>query len=300
MDLDLTEESLPVYEALASKVRLSVLRLLGEKPMNIRELAEAQQVSSAIMTKHVQKLEKARLIRTELVRGKAGVQKMCTLQAEAVQIAFPALDTVKRECHQTTVSVGHYTDFLVEPTCGLASEEKIIGEFDEPRYFLDPERVNAKILWFYKGFVEYKLPNFLHSGQTPTELEISMELSSEAPFTNENWPSDISFSLNQVGLGTWRSPGDFGDRLGKYTPSWWPRVVNQYGLLKMVRINGKGTYMDGKQISDVTIEDVLIREKQWIFRIAVEDDAEHVGGVTLFGREFGNYNQDIEFRLYYS
>ena len=34
-----------------------------------------------------------------------------------------------------------------------------------------------------------------------------MEVSSEFPFSNNNWPSDITFSLNGVELGTWTSPG---------------------------------------------------------------------------------------------
>lgn len=299
LDLDLTEQSLPVYEALASKIRLNVLRLLAEQAMNIRELAESQQVSSAIMTKHVQKLEKAGLIQTEQVRGRAGIQKMCKLRVKQAGISFPDAGTSSvRSFHESHVSVGHFTDFRVEPTCGLATEEAIIGEFDEPRYFLDPTRVNAKILWFYKGFVEYKLSNFMHSGEKPKELQISLELSSEAPFTNENWPSDISFYFNGTGLGQWRSPGDFGDHPGKYTPSWWPRMINQYGLLKVIRITEAGTFIDGKPLSNVTIDDVAIRNKVWTFKVAV-GDGEEIGGVTLFGSSFGNYNQDMIFRLYY-
>ncbi len=42
-------------------------------------------------------------------------------------------------------------------------------------------------------------------------LEISMEIASEFPFSNNNWPSDITFSLNNKYLGTWTSPGDFSD-----------------------------------------------------------------------------------------
>ncbi|MGM0878069.1 MAG: ArsR/SmtB family transcription factor [Bacillota bacterium] len=300
MKIDTTDEHLPVYEALASTVRLKIIQLLAQRPMNIRELAEAAELSSAIMTMHVKKLEKAGIILTDMVPGKAGLQKLCVLDVDKIEINFPATLSQIKEFHQIDVSVGHYTDFQIEPTCGLATREKIIGEFDEPRYFLDHERVNANILWFGQGYVEYKIPNFLLSSNRPEELEISMELSSEAPDSNNNWPSDISFYLNNVFVGLWTSPGDFGDNKGKYTPSWWPSIINQYGLLKYLRITSNGTYMDGNKISDVTIEDVNIREKQWSLRIAVEKDAEHVGGVSLFGSGFGNYNQDIIFRLYYS
>ncbi|WP_088105343.1 ArsR/SmtB family transcription factor [Halalkalibacter urbisdiaboli] len=300
MQLDISTQSLPVYEALASKVRLTVIQCLSKRSMNIKELADAVGLSSAIMTMHIKKLEKADLIRTEMVPGKAGVQKLCILNVEKIEIFFPTLTSTLREYHETELSVGHYTDFDVVPTCGLATPEKYIGEFDEARYFLDPERVNAKILWFKHGYIEYKVPNFLLSTHNPNELEISMELSSEAPFTNENWPSDITFTLNDVPLGKWTSPGDFGDSRGKYTPEWWPKVINQYGLLKFLRITEEGTFVDGHKISDITINNVRIRDKQWTFRIAVEENAENVGGVTLFGKGFGNYNQDIIFRLFYT
>lgn len=300
MILDISTNSLPVYEALASEVRLSMIKHLTLQPMNVRELANAVGLSSAIMTMHIKKLEKSGIIRTEMIPGKAGIQKLCILNVDRLEVNFPLNEGITNEYHQTELSVGHYTDFLVEPTCGLATVENIVGEFDEPRYLLAPERVNAKILWFSKGYIEYKVPNFLLSSQNPKELEISMEISSEAPFTNENWPSDITFFLNNVHLGTWTSPGDYGDRLGKYTPEWWPKVVNQYGLLKFIRVTKNGTFIDGNKISDTTIDEVFIREKQWTFRIAVLDEAQHIGGVTIFGTGFGNYNQDILFRLFYT
>lgn len=300
MELDISEKSLPVYEALASGVRLKVIRLLAKEPMNVREIAEAVGLSSAIMTMHIKKLEKAGIIRTEMLPGKGGVQKLCTLQTEEARIRFPGGGEKLRDFQETEIQIGHYTDFAIEPTCGIATPEKFIGEVDDPRYFLDAERFHAKILWFSEGFVEYKVPNFLFSTQNPEELLISMELSSEAPLTNQNWPSDITFYLNKVKLGTWTSPGDYGDKRGKYSPSWWPAVINQYGLLKHLGITSEGTFMDGKRLSDVTLEQVSVRDRQWTFRIAVEREAEHVGGLTLFGRGFGNYNQDILFRLYYT
>jgi predicted transcriptional regulator len=299
MILDISEHSLPVFEALASKVRLKIIHLLAERPRNVKELAESLNLSSAIMTMHVNKLEKAEIIHTELVKGKGGLQKRCMLAVEQLEVLFPSETREIKKFHETEVSVGHFTDFYVEPTCGLATIEHIIGEFDDPRYFLHSDRMNAKILWFAKGYIEYKLPNFLLTNQDPNELEISLEISSEAPFTNNNWPSDIYFFLNGILLGKWTSPGDFGDSRGRHTPAWWPSDVNQYGLLKRLRITTDGTFMDGFRLSDVSLNDVSIREKQWTFRIAVQEDSENVGGVTLFGSGFGNYNQDILFRLNY-
>lgn len=301
MKIDISQHSLPVYEALASNVRIEMIRLLSKKPMNVKELAVAMNLSSAIMTMHVKKLERASIIKTSMQPGKGGSKKICTLVADGIEIAFPPkIDSVQREFHVTEVSAGHYTDFDITPTCGLATTVKVIGMFDEPRCFLEPERVNAKILWFGQGFIEYKLPNYLMKNENPLELEISMEISSEAPFANDNWPSDITFSLNGTTLGVWTSPGDFGGgQRGKYTPDWWWGEINQYGLLKVLKINSEGTFIDGNRISNVTLNDLQITQKQWTFRIAVLQDAENVGGFTLFGSGFGNYNQDIVFKLYY-
>ena len=112
-------------------------------------------------------------------------------------IDFPKRTQERVKNHEYIVPIGHYTDFEVTPTCGLATPEKVIGYFDDTRYFLDPHRVDAKILWFTQGFIEYKLPNYLLATQEPNELEISMEISSEAPGANKNWPSDISFIINR-------------------------------------------------------------------------------------------------------
>jgi predicted transcriptional regulator len=128
-----------------------------------------------------------------------------------------------------------------------------------------------------------------------------MEISSEAPGVNSDWPSDISFFLNDVKLGVWTSPGDYGDVQGIFTPDWWFPNWNQYGLLKMLIINKRGTFIDGLKISDVTIDQLQLDYKSTVrFKVQVADDAVNCGGLTIFGKNFGNYNQDIKVRIAYS
>ncbi len=299
MNIDTNRQWLPVYEALASSVRLRIIDLLALKPMNIKDLASDLDLSSAIITMHVKKLEKAELIRCERVSTGAAMQKLCFLAIDKIEIDFPTQHTATPKLHEFEVPIGHYTDFKVKPTCGLATVEHTIGHFDDPRYFLDPERIKAEIIWFSQGYLEYKVPNYLTHDQTPVELEIWMELSSEAPGINANWPSDITFYLNNVRLGLWTSPGDFGGRHGTYTPKWWSLSVNQYGLNKSIKINDYGTFIDGIKVSEVRLCDLDIRRRFWTFRIAVLEDSEHVGGLTLFGKGFGNYQEDIQFKLFY-
>jgi predicted transcriptional regulator len=299
MKIEIDEKWLPIYQALASDVRIKIIQLLARKPMNIKELAEQLGLSSAILSMHVRKLEEAQLIMSERSNLNGAVQKLCKLVVDHLEIDFPDREGKEKQYHEFHLPVGHYTDFDIRPTCGIATREKVVGYFDDPRYFLDPERVNAGILWFTRGFVEYRVPNHTLRGQLPEELEISMELCSEAPGVNNNWPSDVSFFLNEKKLGEWTSPGDFGGVRGRFTPEWWSLGVAQFGVLKVLRINREGTFVDGNRISEVTLEQIDIEQKQWVFRIAVLEDARYEGGVTLFGSGFGNYDQDIVFRLYY-
>ena len=125
-----------------------------------------------------------------------------------------------------------------------------------------------------------------------------IELSSEVPGTSADWPSDITLSVNGADVGTWTSPGDFGDKRGVFTPDWWKLKGSQYGKLKNFRINDEGSFVDGVRISDVRLADLKLDEHHSIrLRIGVRDNAKHPGGINIFGRGFGNYDQDIILRL---
>ena len=56
--------------------------------------------------------------------------------------------------------------------------------------------MDANIIWFSKGYVEYIIPNFIPASQKIEQIMISVELGSEAPGSNSTWPSDIHFYLN--------------------------------------------------------------------------------------------------------
>lgn len=287
-----------LYEALASDVRWKIMNLIAGGEMNVKDIADQLELSPSIVTMHIKKLEQAGLTGSRRVRINGGTHKMCFLKQKNIEIELPTASRTTK-IREQTISVGHYTAFEVHPTCGLGTREKEIGIWDDPRYFLDPERVHAAILWFGRGYVEYKTPNYLQPDHHPEAVEISVELASEAPGLGDDWPSDISFTFNGVQLGTWTSPADFGRAArGIYTPKWWHRNVNQYGLLKTIRINNTGTFIDGERMSDVTVNDLRLREQFWTLRFAVEDHSVNVGGLTLYGAGFGNHDQDIVIRVH--
>ena len=298
MKATVNTENMKLFECLSSVTRIQVLESLGKGSRNVGELAEAIGVSSAIMTRHVAFMEECGLIHTENLPGKRGLQKVCYLAVNEIILSFNK-EEPSTEVHTVSIPVGQYASYQVSPTCGLASKDGLIGINDDPRYFSSPDRVNAALLWFQTGWVEYAIPSYLISTKPLKAVEISLEICSEFPIYKDEWPSDIHFYLNKVFLGIWLSPGDFGSKKGIYTPEWW-RAGSQYGLLKTIRITKSGTMLDGVRLSDVTLEQIsLEKNKDFSFRIAVPENARHPGGVNIFGRGFGNYDQNIEVRTEY-
>jgi predicted transcriptional regulator len=293
------KKSLPLFKALSSDIRLEILELLSEhKQLNMNDIAEKLKLTNGAVTMHIKKLEECGLIKISTLTAKHGIQKICNLHEDKFVIDIGKQDVPNS--YEVEIGVGHYTSYDIYPTCGIATKDKLIGEVDNPSYFADPERIHSDILWFSKGYVEYRIPNYLKPGQEFTEIQISMEISSEAPGNCSIWPSDINFTMNNELLGSWTSPGDYADTKGILTPSWWFSVWNQYGLLKLLSINKFGTFIDGLQISDVTLDDLELNHKSDLsFRLSIPEDAKHIGGLTIFGKNFGNYNQGINVRIIY-
>lgn len=290
--------SMHIFKALSSEVRVEILMLLlHHERLNLDEIAKRLNLTNGAITQHVRKLEESGLLVTETTGAKHGLQKFCFLNEKKIFIDIDA-EEQHDNLYEVDIKVGHYVAFDVEPTCGLATKNSIIGDFDDPRYFADPEHVNAEIVWLTKGYLEYWIPNYIKPGRRVEEIQILAELSSEAPSYNDDFPSDIYFYINGVELGYWTSPGDFGDERGKQNPDWWPPHLNQHGVLKLVRVNRNGSFIDGCRISDVTIDDLQPFDKHEIkLRIGVPEKAEHIGGLTIYGSSFGHYQSDITVRV---
>ena len=296
------EDNIDVLKGLASSVRVSILKLLHVKgPLNVNDISRLLALPQSTVATNVQVLEESGLIDTDTIKAKKGHQKICSARFDEIIVRFEGVEQ-KRDDHMVEVAMplGLYTSCEVSAPCGLCSTEGIIGLLDVPDFFLDPNRVQAALVWFGRGYVEYKFPNNAKILKAGVEsLEFSMELSSEVPGTNPDWPSDITLWVNGTAVGTWTSPGDFGDKRGVYTPTWWKLEGSQYGKLKTWRVGADGTFIDGVRISGVTIGDLDLPKHHSIrMRIGIEDHAGHPGGVNIFGKGFGNYDQDIVMRLY--
>jgi predicted transcriptional regulator len=295
------EQRPDVLRGLASPARVRILRLLHrEAGANVNEIAGALDLPQSTVSSNLQMLEAAGLIRTETRKGRKGNQKLCFTAFDEVLVMIrddPA--GTHADVIEVAMPIGLYTSCEVSAPCGLCSPQGIIGLLDVPGTFLNPDRMNAGLMWFTRGFVEYQFPNNARLvGKSVVALEFSLEMSSEVPGTSAEWPSDITVAVNGREIGMWTSPGDFGDKRGVYTPDWWKLKGSQYGKLKDWRVAPDGSFVDGLKISSLTPDDLDISAHHSIrLKIEVKPDARHPGGINIFGRGFGNYDQDIVLRL---
>ncbi len=289
-----------VAKALGSSTRLAILRLLGAHTCSVLDIAEALNLPQSTATLHVNILEKAGLIKTDLLPAKRGLQKICARTYDRIRLQLPTATAQEEATTTISMPLGAYVDANVTPTCGLVGELGIIGQLDDPATLYDPQHIYAQLIWFRKGYVEYRFPNRLPPKTELENLELSFEVCSEAPLHHSDWPSDITVWINGKEIGTWTSPADFGGEHGALTPDWWDNNNSQFGLLKVWKVTSQGSYVDGVSISQATLGDLKVGDNQFIsVRIGVKADAQHVGGINLFGSKFGNYPQDIVLKMRY-
>jgi predicted transcriptional regulator len=290
-----------VLRSLASEVRVRILELLTRHgPRNVNQVADELVLPQSTVSSNIQILVDAGLVQTRAEKGRKGSQKICYSTFTELLIAFKEPSTAQVSgAIDVQMPIGLYTRCEVSAPCGLCSPDGVIGLLDVPDTFLDPDRMRAGLLWFTRGFVEYQFPNNAKlAGSGVQSLELTMELSSEVPGTSKDWPSDITVAINGVEIDTWTSPGDFGDKRGKFTPDWWKLAGSQYGDLKRWQVAADGTYRDGQKVSGCVLGDLDLNTHRSIrVRIGVKDDARHPGGLNIFGRGFGNHDQDITLRL---
>jgi predicted transcriptional regulator len=290
-----------ILRSLASEVRVRILEHLTRRgPHNVNQVAEDLDLPQSTVSSNIQILVDAGLVQTRSEKGRKGSQKICHSTFTELLIAFKEAPPAQvSNAIEVSMPIGLYTRCEVSAPCGLCSPEGVIGLLDVPDTFLDPDRMRAGLLWFTRGFVEYQFPNNAKLACTSVQaLELVTELSSEVPGTSKDWPSDITVAINGHEIGTWTSPGDYGDKRGKFTPDWWKLAGSQYGDLKRWEVRATGTFLDGQRISDCSLGDLELNDHRSIrVRIGVKDGARHPGGMNIFGRGFGNHDQDITLRL---
>lgn len=291
-----------VIKALNCKTRRDILRLLDGGSMGIWEIAEKLNVPLSTISEHVSVLIKAGIVSVVRKASDRGNSKIISRQYEKIEIGIvpKSQPLSNHSVFSTTIPIGSYSSFYINKYCGMIGKDGYIGSRDDSDTFYSPNRFDARLIWFDYGYLEYKVPVKNINKKQINSLSLSLELCSEAPGYNEDWKSDIYFEINGIRVCTYTSPGDFGARPGVYTPKWW-RSGTKYGILKKIEVKKDGCYIDGKLVSQIGIDSLVMAKTPVIsLKIGVDENAKNRGGINLFGNRFGDTEGDIQFNISYS
>ena len=293
--VQVNQQTLPVFKALSSRTRLAIIELLQEQNLSIQDVSEKLNISSAMVTKHITILEENNLVTAHLEKGVRGRLKICKLNKNDMTLIFNAN---KEEFQENQIKkrmpIGSFYDFNVTAPCGMATVEKIIGYVDDPRVFYYQDKDDIKLIWLTSGSLDYHIPIYDIDLCKVKEIEITLELCAESPGYKLHAPSKLNFQLNQCQIGSYVSPGDFGNRQGRLTPTWW-HLGTQFGRLITIRVSKQGTFIEENLVSSITIDNVLNGKHSLdTLDFRIETDSQEGAGFNLFGNKFGDFSQDIQ------
>lgn len=302
-DLSDIAASAKVARALSSEIRLQILRLIRDMPLNVSELARLLQIPISSTGVHINTLEEAGLVITTSKPGLRGSQKVCALRISNIsfeiltdRIAVPGENVLLE-----SMPIGNYFDFQICAPCGIVSDSGPLDSEDRTAGFYLPERANAQLIWFTSGYLEYRFSTErIRKLRNIKSISFSFEICSEAPGYRNDWKSDIGIHVNGNLLSTIHSPGDYGGRRGLLNPEWWDQNNTQFGMLHELKITGNGTYLDEIFVDEYCLASLHLQENPYLaLRIGVDPDARYVGGLNLFGEKFGDYPQNIVLKIVY-
>lgn len=302
LSIESPEKLALITRALSSQVRIDVLMALAKRSMSVGELAKELNIPMSSMALAVRILEEADLIMCDTQPGSHGSAKICNRKLDTISINLvPETINQKSQPFTLLIPIGSYAlAEQIQPTCGLLSETHPLAPLDLPHLFYLPQRLEAQLIWFQQGFLEYHFAIADNSIINIDWLELSFEACSEAPMYRDPWPSDISVEINHKRLGTWTCPSDCGGRQGHLTPEWWGTSNTQFGFLKTWYVDNTGTYLDHKYISNTKISDLSLNSSPYIsLRIGIDSTSKYVNGINLFGEKFGDHPQSIKVKIGY-
>lgn len=289
-----------IGKALSSRERIRILQLISRQPMNLYEISVNLSIPFSSVHRHIKVLSDAEMIITDYKPTKKRHEKVCALGMVTAMFNFGQPPLSDPLLTSVEMPIGMYRDCAIDPPCGMLSSEGKLGTFDTPSVFYGPNTSQAELLWFNKGYVAYRFPN--ERRNEPIEaVSFSFELCSETMYYNNKWESDIFVEINNRYCATIHSLGDYGGRRGNLSPDFWELTNTQFGKLYTVTVNKNGVFLDEAFHSNhFKIDNLNLSEKPFIdLKIGVKEDAAHVGGMNLFGKNFGDYNQAIVMTIKY-
>ena len=290
-------------EALANPTRLNILKQLQVEPFvkTVPQLVKELKIPTTTLIHHLEKLEKGNLINVRYKGSSAGTTRIISRNYGdcSLELMYGGYDQneLLRNCAEQSLGVGSYADFVGEKML-FATDTVLYNEIDTP--FSD-KRYASQLLFTTHGIISYYFSNRIAKNCIVNEIVFSLELCSEASYYDNDYKSDITFWINGKEVATYLSLGDYGDRRGMLTPSWWSSRNTQYGKLVSLKVNDSGVFLNEKLVTGkITLKDLQLDSGNKIsLAFGNKEGCEHDGGFNLFGRKFGDYPQDIVLKIYY-
>ena len=283
--------------ALSSPERIAIMQNLTNANKSLSTISKELNIPMTTVTRHVNALAEAGLIVINYQPGIKGHAKYCAhaIRELTIKLAPENSEVSEEKSYSVEMPIGMFADCHISAPCGLLGKSAPLIKYDDPKQFFTPERSEAELLWFNIGHITYNFPTdalYQHQCQS---ISFSFEVCSETAYYNEKWPSDLSIYVNDIEVLTTTLPGDFGGRRGKYSPSYWSINSTQFGLLKNIKIDKKGVSENNVLVrKDIRFDDLnLYNENSIRLKLEIKEDAVHRGGINLFGKNFGDYNQAI-------
>lgn len=183
-------------------MRLNIIELLDNQVRSCLELSRILGYPLSTISANVKILEEAGLISSQLLPARNGSKKLCSLVYTDIMLTLTKGERAPAglPAYEIEIPIGNYMDFTVVPTCGFLTikPDPDKSNFDNPNYFLSPNRLRAQLIWFRKGYLEYRIPLENPLNLRISALSIELELCSEAPGFNNLFKSDITMWINQA------------------------------------------------------------------------------------------------------
>lgn len=291
-----------ISKALNSPVRLEILSTLISQSMSMSEIADKFYLPMSSVSMHIHALADAGLISIKTKPGIHGSQRVCGIKVSSIHIDLFADIHQKSQKPAAIIEmpIGNYSDCDITAPCGIVNANTYIDLEDSVFGFYSPDHINASLLWFTSGMLEYRFPTKELTHSEIRQIAFSFEVCAEAPGYNNDWPTDITVEINDTPVTTFTVKGDYGGRKGLNNPSWWNPANTQFGELKTLIISNEACYIGEEIVSPHTIDSLGIKNDLFFtFRLKVDSESEHVGGMNLFGKNFGDYSQDIIMKIEY-
>lgn len=284
-------------DALGNVQRLKIIKCVIETPKSITELSNILDLPASNVMFHSRILEDAKLIKFTITNRTTFIS-MLTNDVIFKLDEMPQKDiTHIHNEYDYEIKIGNYLGIDFFGSKHIIANTKYEKIDIEHNNIFTSKRFDLELLGLASSIVTYPLEP-IKEDEYLTQLHISLEICSEAPYYRNDFISDIEFFIDDVFICEYRLKGDYGGRKGLLNPSWYPLSNTQYGELLHIDISKLGVTINGFLVNDkINIDNIdLSGDKIHTLKFGNNFKKGTRGGMNIFGKCFGDHPQHINIK----